>query len=203
MAWAPRFIRGKARAGKGRRWSGSIAELRVGCGGLRLVRSGSAAVSRRRPRAGPGRRRWRVPGWRVRAAGGAPGSGSGCGGRLFCFAAQPAAVGPVTMPQARRSVLPGPAAMSRSRTPGSRSRTPGSRAMHSSNRAGGWSGHSSSPPRRMVTISRNLLPVSNCGCRLRADTRDQPPTAAKVPGVTRGSRPWSSSARSSSQPRLW
>ena len=32
------------------------------------------------------------------------------------------------MPQALRSVLPGPAAMSRSRTPGSR-------AMHSSNRA--------------------------------------------------------------------
>ena len=35
--------------------------------------------------------------------------------------------------------------------------------------------------RRMVTISRNLLLVSNCECRLRADTRDQPPTAARVP----------------------
>ena len=29
-------------------------------------------------------------------------------------------------------------------------------------------------------ISRNLLLVSNCECRLRADIRDQPPTAAKV-----------------------
>src|SRR5438045_6947591 len=33
--------------------------------------------------------------------------------------------------------------------------------------------------RRMVTISRNLLLVCYCECRLRADTRDQPPTAAK------------------------
>src|SRR6266851_2460714 len=61
MAWAPRFIWGKARAGKDAGGPGSIAELRVGCGGLRPVRSRSAAISRRRPRAGPGRRRWRVP----------------------------------------------------------------------------------------------------------------------------------------------
>ena len=40
------------------------------------------AAARRAPRGGRGRRRWRVPGWRVRAAGGVPGSGSGCGGRL-------------------------------------------------------------------------------------------------------------------------
>ena len=46
----------------------------------------------------------------------------------FCFAAQPAVVRSVTMPQALRSVLPGPTAMSRSRTPGSR-------AMRSSTRA--------------------------------------------------------------------
>src|SRR5260370_21325208 len=42
----------------------------LGCGGLSLVRAGSAAASRRRPRGGPGLRRWRVAGWRVRAAGG-------------------------------------------------------------------------------------------------------------------------------------
>jgi hypothetical protein len=50
--------------------------------GLRLVGFRSAGASRRRPRGGRGLRRWRVPGWRVRAAGGGPGSGSGCGGRL-------------------------------------------------------------------------------------------------------------------------
>src|SRR5438105_2915925 len=51
----------------------------------------------------------------------------------------------------------------------------------------GWSGHSSSSPRRMLAISRNLLLVSNCECRLRADTRDQPPTAAKgAPGSPEG-----------------
>jgi hypothetical protein len=33
----------------------------------------------------------------------------------------------------------------------------------------------------MLAISRNLLLVSNCEYRLTADTRDQPPTAAKVP----------------------
>ena len=54
----------------------------LSCGGLRLVASRSAAAPRWRPQGGPGRRRWRVPGWRVPAAGGAPGSGSGCGGRL-------------------------------------------------------------------------------------------------------------------------
>jgi hypothetical protein len=59
-----------------------VAGHPLSCGGLRLVASQSAAAPRRRPRGGPGRRRWRVPGWRVPAAGGAPGSGSGCGGRL-------------------------------------------------------------------------------------------------------------------------
>ena len=59
----------------------------------------------------------------------------------------------------------------------SRSRTPGSRAMRSSTRA--WLVRTLQlAPRRMVTISRNLLLVSNCEYRLRADTRDQPPTAA-------------------------
>src|ERR1700751_3062034 len=33
----------------------------------------------------------------------------------------------------------------------------------------------------MVTISRNPLLVYYCECRLSADTRDQPPTAARVP----------------------
>ena len=56
-------------------------------GARRLVPYWSAAVSRRRREGGPGRRRWRVPGWRVLVAGGAPGSGSGCGGRLFCVTA--------------------------------------------------------------------------------------------------------------------
>ena len=56
-------------------------------GARRLVPYRSAAVSRRRREGGPGRRRWRVPGWRVLVAGGAPGSGSGCGGRLFCVTA--------------------------------------------------------------------------------------------------------------------
>jgi hypothetical protein len=53
-------------------------------GARRLVPYRSAAVSRRRREGGPGRRRWRVPGWRVLVAGGASGSGRGCGGRLFC-----------------------------------------------------------------------------------------------------------------------
>jgi hypothetical protein len=56
-------------------------------GARRLVPYRSAAVSRRRREGGPGCRRWRVPGWRVLVAGGAPGSGSGCGGRLFCVTA--------------------------------------------------------------------------------------------------------------------
>jgi hypothetical protein len=50
--------------------------------GLSLVGFRSAALSPRRPRGGRGLRRWRVPGWRIRAAGGGPGPGSGCGARL-------------------------------------------------------------------------------------------------------------------------
>jgi hypothetical protein len=56
-------------------------------GARRLVPYRSAAVSRRRREGGPGRRRWRVPGWRVLVAGGAPGSGSGCDGRPYCVTA--------------------------------------------------------------------------------------------------------------------
>jgi len=41
----------------------------------------------------------------------------------------------------------------------------------------------------MVTISRNLLLVCYCECRLRAGARDQPPTAAKVPGGHRREPP--------------
>jgi hypothetical protein len=40
------------------------------------------AAPRRPPSGRPGPRRWRAPGWRFPAAAGAPGSGSGCGGRL-------------------------------------------------------------------------------------------------------------------------
>ncbi len=50
----------------------------------------------------------------------------------------------------------------------------------------GWPGNSSSPPlQNLSTVSRNLLLVFNCECRLWTDHRirhrDQPPTAAKVP----------------------
>jgi hypothetical protein len=120
---------------EGRRWSGSIAEPRVGSGGLRLVRSRSAAVSRRRLRAGPGRRRRQVPGWRVRAAGGAPGSGSAA---VFLLRHVAGSVRSVTMPWALRSVLPGPAASRGAARPG---RGPCTAAT-----GRGRSGHSSSPP---------------------------------------------------------
>jgi len=60
------------------------------------------------------------------------------------------------------------------------SRTPGSRAMRSSTRAR-LVRTLQLATRRMLAISRNLLLVCYCECRLRADTRDQPPTAARVP----------------------
>jgi len=49
--------------------------------GSRGVRSASVLASRRCRPAGPGPRRRCALGWRVPAAAGAPGSGSGCGGR--------------------------------------------------------------------------------------------------------------------------
>jgi hypothetical protein len=50
----------------------------------RVIVSGAVrCLPRRGLRQGqPADRRWRVPGWPVRAAAGVPGSGSGCGGRL-------------------------------------------------------------------------------------------------------------------------
>ena len=58
--------------------------------------------------------------------------------------------------------------------------------------------HYARHPSGPIAVSRNLLLVLNCGCRLRGRPRDQPPAAAKVPRVTGGSRPWCS--RSSHYP---
>jgi len=88
---------GKSPGQEGRRWPGpsraSAQRRRAGLPGgcmhaaqLRWPQAGPVPVSGSfapAPRGGPERRRWRVPGWRVLAAGGAPGSVSGCGGRLL------------------------------------------------------------------------------------------------------------------------
>ena len=44
-------------------------------------------------------------------------------------------------------------------------------------------------PLKPISISRNLLLVSNCGCRLRADTGISRRRRPRCPGVTGGSRP--------------
>jgi hypothetical protein len=99
---------GEGPGGGRTRWSGSIAELRVGCGRLRLVRSRSAAVSRLRPQQGQD------------AADGGFLAG-GFGQREVRLELGDDALGAAL----------GAARAGRE----SRSRTPGSRAMHSSNRA--------------------------------------------------------------------
>jgi hypothetical protein len=43
-----------------------------------------------------------------------------------------------------------------------------------------------------TTVSRNLLLVLNCGCRLRVDTGISRRRRPRCPGVTGGSRPWCS-----------
>jgi transposase len=58
----------------------AVASCLVG-GGSRCVRSVSVIASRRCRPEGPGLRRRCAPGWWALEAGGAPGSGSGCGGR--------------------------------------------------------------------------------------------------------------------------
>jgi hypothetical protein len=65
------------------------------------------------------------------------------------------------MPQALRSVMPRPAAMSRSRAPGSC-------AMHSSTRAWLVRKLQFAMTRQSTIYSRNILLVSHCGYRLRA-----------------------------------
>ena len=71
-------------------------------------------------------------------------------------------------------ILPRLAAMSRSRAPGSC-------AMHSSTRRG-WSGSSSSPPSSNYhTVSRKILLVPDCVCRLGAGNRGSAAGGGQVP----------------------
>jgi hypothetical protein len=172
MAGAPGFIWGKAGAGKD---AGGPGPSRSS--GSDAVASGRSGPGQLQSRAGA-----REQGQDV-ADGGFLAGGFGqrevrldlvaVAAAVFLLRRVAGSVGLVTMPQALRSVLPGPAASRGAARPG--------RGRCTAATGRGWSGHSSSSPRRMVTISRNLLLVSNCECKLRADTRDQPPTAAKVP----------------------
>jgi hypothetical protein len=163
------------------RWSHQVperAEVPVAAFTLRLVRSGSAAVSRRRPRGGRGFRRWRVPGWQVRAAGGVPGSDSGCGGRLFLLH-HIAGRGQVGDDAAGAALGDAHAGRDAAQPHG-----PG-RAMHSSTRA--WLVRKLQlATSRMLPNSRNLLLVFGCECSLRDTHRNSAAEGGQLPGATGG-----------------
>jgi hypothetical protein len=103
---------------------------------------------------------------------------------VFVLDDDPAAVRSVTMPWALCSVMPRLAAMSRSRVSGSWAR-------HSRTRA--WLVRKT-PALHLLqtTVSRNLLLVFGCECRVRADTGISRRRRPRWPGVTGGSRPWCS-----------
>ena len=173
MAWAPRFIWGKARAGKD---AGGPGPSRSS--GSDVVASGRSGPCQLKSRAGA-----REQGQDV-ADGGFLAGGFGQREVRLDLVAVAAAVfllrhvaGCGQVGDDAVGAAPG-AARAGPRCRGA-ARPRRGRCTAATGR--GWSGHSSSSPRRGVTISRNLLLVSYCERSLRADTRDQPPTAAKVP----------------------